>query len=291
MALTWPASLVPRAAMFRIDARSQTGGPTITGDEQIVQSAAGIWRARLSAITVNNRERILAYRALLAGLDGRFGTVLVPLCDKSRAPLTATTYTVIGDVVGDPPWWKRWDAVIDNETYRYSALAHLGTATIVSLHSFDWAPSSGTPAIGDYVTLSAQRRRLTAIDGTRHIFEPPIVPGPVATLGTASTTLNASAAAQATTVIINRSTGSVLLDGMYFSTPSGRLHIITVVEGFAGNIFTCTIRPPLRAALSAGTVLNMVTPVCEMRLASDDTGELELQMLKQGQATLEFVEA
>lgn len=277
--------------MFRIDARSQTGGPTITGDEQIVQSAAGIWRARLAGIVVNNRSRILNYRALLAGLDGRFGTVLVPVCDKARAPLTATTITIIGSTVVNPPWWKRWDAVIDNETYRYTALAHTGTATIVSDHTFNWGPTSGTPAIGDYVTLFDEKRVITAINGIRHTHRPAASIAPVATLGTASTTLNASAAAQATTIVINRAIGGDITAGQYLSTPSGRLHIISVVTGIAGNLFTVAIRPPLRAAMSAGTVLEMVAPVCEMRLASDDTGELELQYLKQGQATLDFVEA
>ena len=76
-AIDWPAPLIPREAMFHPESTSRTGGLSMSGAEQITVSPSGRWRARLS-IPLHTEKKVLAYRSLLAQLQGRAGTVLVP---------------------------------------------------------------------------------------------------------------------------------------------------------------------------------------------------------------------
>ncbi len=52
-----------------------------------------------------------------------------------------------------------------------------------------------------------------------------------------------------------------------------------------------SIRPWLRADYPAGGVIEMGSPFGTMRLASDDTGAMELQLSRYGTVTIELVEA
>ncbi len=54
---------------------------------------------------------------------------------------------------------------------------------------------------------------------------------------------------------------------------------------------TATIRPWLRTDYADGAAIEFGRPLGVMRLASDDTGSLELQLSRYGTVTLEFVEA
>jgi len=79
--------------------------------------------------------------------------------------------------------------------------------------------------------------------------------------------------------------------GQYFGINS-RLYIAThSYRATEQDPWTVGFRPPLRAAASAGDRVITDRPVCTMRLAKDDTGELELRFARWGRATLEFVEA
>ncbi|HEV2557965.1 MAG TPA: hypothetical protein VGU45_05005 [Microvirga sp.] len=75
--LPWPLKLVPRASMFHPETVSRSGGLSLTGREQITASGAGRWRARLD-LDLRKEEAVLSLRALVAQLEGRAGTVLVP---------------------------------------------------------------------------------------------------------------------------------------------------------------------------------------------------------------------
>lgn len=76
----WPAILVPNAELFRIDARTRSGGETIEGREQVVSSGLGRWIASLT-VPIHSPAKIRAARALLARLDGRANAVRVGPCD------------------------------------------------------------------------------------------------------------------------------------------------------------------------------------------------------------------
>jgi hypothetical protein len=89
-ALQWDASLVPTKVRFHLQNTSRSGGPSLTGHEQIVASVSARWTAQL---TVPLRgPGVLAWRALTAGLRGRAGAVLVPACEGSRAPWPVDAY-------------------------------------------------------------------------------------------------------------------------------------------------------------------------------------------------------
>lgn len=80
-AISWPPLLIPRQAAFTLDTMSRSGGLSMTGSEQITVSNAGRWKARLD-IPVARENRVLALRSLLAQLEGRAGTVLVPKWER-----------------------------------------------------------------------------------------------------------------------------------------------------------------------------------------------------------------
>ncbi|OWJ68702.1 hypothetical protein [Inquilinus limosus] len=76
----WPSILVANAEMFRIDARTRSGGETIAGREQVVGSGLGRWVARLT-VPLHTPAKIRAMRSLMARLEGRANGVRVGPCD------------------------------------------------------------------------------------------------------------------------------------------------------------------------------------------------------------------
>lgn len=76
----WPPILVANAETFRIDARTRSGGETISGREQVVASGLGRWVAQLT-VPLHTPAKIRAMRSLLARLDGRTNAVRVGPCD------------------------------------------------------------------------------------------------------------------------------------------------------------------------------------------------------------------
>ncbi|KNY21601.1 hypothetical protein AKJ13_15215 [Methylobacterium sp. ARG-1] len=108
------------------------------------------------------------------------------------------------------------------------------------------------------------------------------------------------AAMNDTVTTVRRNAGNYLAAGMIFSI-GGRLHVITAITGadpgspgsglaVPGGI-DIEIRPWFRADYAAGTPIYFATPVGVMRLASDDTASLELQLSRYGTVTVELVEA
>jgi hypothetical protein len=98
----------------------------------------------------------------------------------------------------------------------------------------------------------------------------------------------------------NRASGGLLVPGMLFSI-NGRLHMITKLNSgnpvaagsglAAPGLIEVEIRPWLREGWPEGTPMEFATPLSTMRLASDDTGAMELQLSRYGTVTLELVEA
>ena len=76
-ALEWPMALWPKDATFHPDIPSKSGGLSTNGFEQVTVSPAGRWRARISVSAISE-ETVLAWRALIASMMGRVGTILVP---------------------------------------------------------------------------------------------------------------------------------------------------------------------------------------------------------------------
>ncbi len=106
-------------------------------------------------------------------------------------------------------------------------------------------------------------------------------------------------ALNATSVTVQRNRGGLLAPGMMLSV-ANRLHILTALltddpgaeAGYAqpGRI-GIEIRPWTRAEYPAGTPIQFGRPVARMRLASDDTGALQLQLSRTGSVSLDLIEA
>lgn len=105
-------------------------------------------------------------------------------------------------------------------------------------------------------------------------------------------TLAANAALRATRITLTAAPSwTVPRPGQYFGI-GARLYIARAVyRATETDPWTVDFRPGLRAAAIAGDRVILDRPVCTMRLASDDTGALELEFSRYGQATLEMVEA
>ena len=226
-ALEWPKVLVPPTVDIHYDARTISGGVSLSGKEQIASRDFGIWRATLERVAIRRREQVLAWRALLVGLDGRAGTVLVPLFDRARAPWAYDQYG------------RRIDPAFARE------------------RSLDDTPYADPAGLVD---------------------------------GLISAKVQSPAAARAASIDINILKGSTPEPGMHFSIGT-RAYRIRAITNIAGSVVTCNIRPGLREAVSADAIVNFTSPVCEMRLTSDDQGRAGLDMWKFAAPSFEFIEA
>ena len=104
-------------------------------------------------------------------------------------------------------------------------------------------------------------------------------------------TLAANASLGATQISINVLDGQGPRPGHYFGIGE-RLYIAQQTwQDNPDGVTFIRFAPRLRAAATSGTRVILDRPVCRMRLASDDTGELTLEMRRWGQTTIEFVEA
>lgn len=77
--------------------------------------------------------------------------------------------------------------------------------------------------------------------------------------------------------------------GVYFSI-GDRLYLIGTLTASGGGSYTATFAPGLRADAPAGTLITFSNARCTMRLAQDDVGQLDLDMLRFSDVSLSFVE-
>ncbi len=105
----------------------------------------------------------------------------------------------------------------------------------------------------------------------------------------------AAAELRATTLVLTQNYGSDLRAIEFFSIDhlraGRRLYRITSAAK-SGSDFTCSIRPPLREAVAAGTEVDFDTPSCTMQMSG--TNGLDLDVSRLGRANLssaKFVEA
>lgn len=107
-----------------------------------------------------------------------------------------------------------------------------------------------------------------------------------------------SAPLNSTALTIQRNRGGLLKPGMMFSI-GDRLHILTSLltsdpgadmgYALAGQIGV-EVRPWTRADYPAGTTVEFGRSTARMRLASDDTGVLQLQLSRSGSVSLDLIE-
>lgn len=236
MPLPWPSILVPSSEKWNPNTSpSRGGGRGVLNQEQVVAAPTGYTTASLT-IPCPDRPRVLAMRALLAGLDGRAGAVLIGPGEVNRAP---------------------WNV---------------------------------SPLTGGKISY-AQGARDVAID-------PAFAVNPDTT-SVLNFTVSGGAPMNATTMNVRRVQGGVIEPGMMFSI-GNRLHIVTALPngeltapGLPGpaGVLPIQFRPWLRADYLDGTPIEFGRPLATMRLATDDTGAMELQLSRTGVVALDLVEA
>ena len=222
-AATWPAGIFPRTGMFGFNSSTRSGGASIANSEQII-AANPSWRARFSGPVVTE-ESVLSWRAFVAGMNGRAGTVLVPRWEQYG----------VRDMNG------KMLSQVEAASYDRGGL------------NFDLS------GFGQYEPVHA--------------------------------TLAANAALNATQISVNLIDGQGPRPGQFFGI-ADRLHMATSVWQVEPDApLQIQFSPWLRAAAPTGTRVILDRPVCLMRFASDQTGDLELDMGRWGNGELEMVEA
>lgn len=230
-AASWPATVLPRTGAFWLENQSRSGGISILGNEQVVASPSARWRARFGGPVVTQAS-VLAWRAFVASMGGRAGTVLVPKSeaygprDANGRRFNEQSTALYGD-----------DGLfLDGTNFDLTGFSQDDGSVYAS--AADAAPVNATQIAIDYAP---------GIDGIR--------------------------------------------PGQYFGI-DGRLYLAHRVWQVDANAPTqIQFAPWLRSALSQGDAIIIDRPVCLMRFAQDQTGELDLDMGRWGRGGLEFVEA
>lgn len=132
--------------------------------------------------------------------------------------------------------------------------------------------------------LSPSFTRRPRLDGTD--YESPDVP----TSSDVIAVLSGSVAIRATVAAINTTQGEPVQAGQYFSVGS-RLYRVQQINGTAGTIQTVTFWPPARVAMANGADVELLSPACEMRFATDDEGRIYDDGTGKAEASCDFVEA
>ena len=160
-----------------------------------------------------------------------------------------------------------------------------GRANTVALPSFD---ATSKPWVVDTYgrTHDPKFARDKSLDDTVYADDAGLIDDLIAS------SVAVAAAVNATTFRIAMTTGSAPLAGQRFSL-GNRLYSIDEVTFVSGVLYDLDIWPWLRVAASVSDVVNFTSPVCEMRLASDNEGADALRALRLGRfgsITLNFDE-
>lgn len=76
----WPIDVLsPRNLTLDIASRSLAAPSSVSGVSQVVSSDAGIWKVTYDAVPVFDEQRVKAWRAIANLLEGRLGSILVPI--------------------------------------------------------------------------------------------------------------------------------------------------------------------------------------------------------------------
>lgn len=218
MAETFPTGLFGFMVQ-EVDIERQTlsGGTALSGaTDRILADGGGRVFAEFGGGELIDRDRVLAWRALLAMLDGGATALIVPFCDHRHQPYGGEHTVTYGD----------------------------GTRH-----------SDGTPFAG----------------------------------GGPSAETTADAPLRATSLSFSGVFAQPLIGGEWFAVEhegkGWRAYRVRTVDGAGG----LTFRPPLREAVSAGTVIDFANPRCLM--IQDGRASSALAGKRQTTAAIRFIEA
>lgn len=254
MTLVLPWNLPPSRSVFSPVNTSRSGGTSLSGSEHVVQSNAGHWGCRLE-IPVYHEERVLAYRALMAGLEGRGVDILVPCLTKYRPR---------------------------NMDGRMQGMASAAPFALSELSGFGQTEPE--------IMWTAQPADLGGQEMViSHPHQPPLRPGHYFGIGQRLHLISAAWSIENERLAMNGGTLTYGADALTYGGEA--LTYGTASAVFEGhNLQAIRFWPRLREPVQVGAPLILGRPVCKMRLAADDSGTLDLDYGLYGQASLEFRE-
>lgn len=93
--LYWPADsnagyIAPTQILLFINNSSRGGGPSIAGNEQIVQAPTARWEGKMTFAPMDPTT-LLNWRGFVSAMNGRYGTALVPIFEVGRQTQTGVT--------------------------------------------------------------------------------------------------------------------------------------------------------------------------------------------------------
>lgn len=156
--IIWPACLLKPASVLPLpQMQSRGGGAGVLGVEQVVQSPAWAWSIKLSAISIRTRQQILAWRTIEGQLDGRAGTILVPVYDWARSPSGRRKLAPYGDGATHSDG-SEFAGPATNITMHAAAAVNATTLDVV------WHGTAPQP--GQHFSLGQRLHRVVAMDVT-----------------------------------------------------------------------------------------------------------------------------
>lgn len=260
MALDLPWRLRFSGAVFHPANTSRTGGRSITGSMQVVQSNAGYWRATIS-VPVHDEELTLAYRAFVTQVQGMAGEVLVPCATKWRPYDRDAIMLPLDEAVA-----FRTAGIWDHSGFGQTDVTTVWVDDVVSAGAVEMSlrhPGAEGLRPGHYFGIGERLYMVTS--SARTEVEVALPPSAELTFGAESLTFG----------------GEPIT---YGSLELPRPVTIGV------NRSVITFWPRLRETARRNMPLILGRPVCRMRLASDDSGVLDQGLGILGEAQLEFEE-
>ncbi|TIN10381.1 hypothetical protein [Mesorhizobium sp.] len=173
MTIRWPdAVLRPQNVAFDIAPRSLAGPSSVSGITQVVSSDAGIWKATLGNIIIKSRNAVLAHRAISALLEGRLGTILVPLC-RAYQPVPADSDALYEDVPHSD------DALFDDDTGYVGTVIDVVAAAPAAVRAVSMTVTvnyAGDIEPGQHFSLGERLYRVRSFDADTGAmtFRPPL---------------------------------------------------------------------------------------------------------------------
>jgi hypothetical protein len=259
MAESFPYLLSASKCVFRKTVASRTGGRSLTGSEFVVVSDAGFWSASME-VPVYGSDRTLAYQGFYAALDGMAGVVRVP-CFYPYRPIDMNGRMVPAD---------RATGIGGHSLFDHGGIGYEETPLM-------W--------VAEATTRRATRMRI------RHPNIQGLRPGHYFGIGDRLYLVARTWQVASETIMGGADPGPDFgaLD-IFYGTDEvnyGNPAPVTI-EGENASIIE--FWPPLREDAAADVPLILGRPVCKMRLASDDTGVLDLDYGIIGRPVLEFEE-
>lgn len=189
--MVWPRELIiPESCSMRLRNMSVSGGRGPSGGEQVSRGPGGYWEFNGNGFGLKSASEIRAWRATIAGLDGRAGRILMTPFDGLQQPLgyPVSVPWEEEDILWDPdtPWESGvTNIAVDGDTAQGATSINVtwtGTgptsgiyfsARVGSLYTFHWV--SRLVSTGDTsATLTIRPRlRIALPDATLLEFDDP----------------------------------------------------------------------------------------------------------------------